>query len=286
MNNWRWLVFAVCCIPSLASALSFAETEKESIVCEVCVIGGGSAGFGAALAAARAGADVVLVEMRAELGGTSTEAYVCRWEPGPGCSFAREIVEQLSQLPQGVGITVRKPTRFGALLTPNPNLTYSSTTRRAGVSEAEFHAVVFEPMAFHKVAWDFLASTGKCRVLLSTRYVRANRKERQIESVVVQDAEGGIRKIRAVVFVDCTGGAHVCRDVGCDMMLGEDGRDRFDEPHASAKPRKTLNAISLCYRVTQRESAPVQALPAQTETNGWWRPDCESAGHTARPHSD
>ena len=51
---------------------------------DVCVVGGGSGGIGAALAAARAGADVILVERMDRLGGTSTNAYVCNWEPGPG----------------------------------------------------------------------------------------------------------------------------------------------------------------------------------------------------------
>ena len=267
--NCRWFVLLVWCILFLSSALPAAETKKENIVCDVCVIGGGSAGIGAALAAARAGADVILVEKREELGGTSTGAYVCRWEPGPGCSFAREIYEQLSRLPQSVGVTVRTPTRFGALLIPDPKLTYSSTTQRAGVPEKNFHAVVFDPTAFHKAAWDLLASTEKCRVLLSTSFLHANMKKRQIESIIVKDANGGIREIRSIVFIDCTGGAYVCRDAGCEVMLGEDGRERFNEPHAADEPGNTLNAISLCYRVTMRNTEQIQEIPAQTKTNGW-----------------
>ena len=51
-----------------------AGAAGESLQTEVCVIGGGSAGCGAALAAASAGARVVLVESESILGGTSTNA--------------------------------------------------------------------------------------------------------------------------------------------------------------------------------------------------------------------
>ena len=44
--------------------------------CNVCVIGGGSAGIGAATAAAKAGASTVLVERYGFLGGTSTAGLV------------------------------------------------------------------------------------------------------------------------------------------------------------------------------------------------------------------
>ena len=48
---------------------------------------------------------MALVEKLETLGGTSTRAYVCNWEPGPGDSFAREIYDRLSKLQYGVGIT-------------------------------------------------------------------------------------------------------------------------------------------------------------------------------------
>src|SRR5918992_3675529 len=44
--------------------------------CDVLVVGGGPAGFGAAVTAARAGADVVLAERYGHLGGLSTGGLV------------------------------------------------------------------------------------------------------------------------------------------------------------------------------------------------------------------
>ena len=89
-----------------ASSTALAEpAETRTLRTDVCVVGGGSGGIGAALAASRAGAKCILVEKMDLLGGTSTSAYVCHWGPGPGDEFAGEIYERLARLPNAVGIT-------------------------------------------------------------------------------------------------------------------------------------------------------------------------------------
>ena len=59
---------------------------------DVCVVGGGSGGFGAAVAAARLGARVLLVEAGRGLGGTSTWAGVNNYEPVAGATGLPEEV--------------------------------------------------------------------------------------------------------------------------------------------------------------------------------------------------
>ncbi|MBR2473185.1 MAG: FAD-dependent oxidoreductase, partial [Clostridia bacterium] len=54
------------------------EVKKEY---DVCVVGGGVAGVAAALAAARAGVSVVLLEKAALLGGLATIGLVNWYEP-------------------------------------------------------------------------------------------------------------------------------------------------------------------------------------------------------------
>ena len=63
-----------------------ADTDSGPAVlrCDLAVIGGGSGGFGAALAAARMGVDVVLVEKADCLGGNSVRGGVNCWEMGAG----------------------------------------------------------------------------------------------------------------------------------------------------------------------------------------------------------
>lgn len=79
MSKPGLLGFLFACFFSLHSLPS-----AEPIRCQLAVIGGGSGGFGAALAAARLGVDVVLVEKGDCLGGTSVRGGVNCWEMGAG----------------------------------------------------------------------------------------------------------------------------------------------------------------------------------------------------------
>ncbi|MDR1268747.1 MAG: FAD-dependent oxidoreductase, partial [Planctomycetaceae bacterium] len=72
----------------------YTSSVDQEISTDVCVVGAGSAGCAAAIIAAREGANVVLVERQELLGGTGTSAGVSGWEPGPGCSLARELFER------------------------------------------------------------------------------------------------------------------------------------------------------------------------------------------------
>jgi len=86
----------------------------QDLTTDVCVVGAGSAGIAAALAAARRGAKVVLVERQTKLGGTGANALVSAWEPGPGCSIAREIFDRMSQTPGATGVAMHYPNATNA----------------------------------------------------------------------------------------------------------------------------------------------------------------------------
>lgn len=59
--------------------MKITRTQSEIEVlkrCDVVVVGGGPAGIGAAVGAARQGAEVMLIEKRGFLGGNITACYV------------------------------------------------------------------------------------------------------------------------------------------------------------------------------------------------------------------
>jgi cation diffusion facilitator CzcD-associated flavoprotein CzcO len=56
----------------------------RTLTADVCVVEAGSGGFGAACAAARLGASVIVLEAATGVGGTSTWAGVKNWEPVAG----------------------------------------------------------------------------------------------------------------------------------------------------------------------------------------------------------
>ncbi len=236
----------------LAGSPAPAAGESERISCDVCVVGGGSGGYGAALAAARAGAKVVLVERQPILGGTSTSAFVTNWEPGPGCSFSRELYEHLKASPQVVAIAPRvhrykSSEPYGLSYgTPDSDLTYDDTLRRAGSGRK--YSVVMKPEALARTMAAILKKAG-VRILFETTFKTAETNRRTVRSIRATGPGNRTTTIVARVFIDSTGGAHLCRAIGCETMLGSDSRSRFNEPSAPEKGARVLNAISLCYRI-------------------------------------
>ena len=137
------------------------NAPEETIKTQVCVIGGGSGGTGAALAAARAGVKVVLLERESILGGTGTCAWVCVWQPVMGANgLPRDLYRVMKEDPSGVsdgdyarsGMAGR--VKDGKWLPKSPGL-------------------VYEPRTFDYAAREMLEATDRCQTLLATTFCRA-----------------------------------------------------------------------------------------------------------------
>ena len=258
----------VAVVLSASLAAGEARVEPLEVTAEVCVVGAGSGGFGAALGAARAGADVVLVDQLPMLGGTSTNAYVSNWEPGPDGPLTREMYGRLAEQ-NAVGITKdhnpdRKLGPFGLWIIA-PEATYEQTLRRAGWNRSQWRAVVFDPNTMADLMDRMLAETGRCRVMLEHRCFDVEMNGERMVAVSVKAVDGTVRRICARVFVDSTGGVYLCRKAGCETMLGPDPKLRFDEPFAMETPDETLNAITLCYRI-RKSDTPARAMAPKIPT--------------------
>jgi hypothetical protein len=222
-----------------------AETEArgapgETLRTDVCVIGGGSGGVGAALSAARAGAKVVVLECESILGGTSTNAWVHTWEPVSGADgLPREIYEGMRQYPLGV---------------TEPD--YARGAPRQGG-----RGLPFEPWAFNLVVRDLLDATGRCTTLLGTTFYRARIRNDRLTAVDAFFA-GAHLTIEADIFIDCTADGDVCADAGCEFGLGEDPKSLYGEPSAPVKPELSLNGLTLCYRITDTGVPQQPHLPS------------------------
>ena len=252
----------------------------DELQCDVCVIGAGSAGSAATIMAAREGAETILVERFEQLGGTGTNALVNGWEPGPGCSLARELFERMKVI-GGAGVGRGYPLRgnfphgFWVVTEGEP---YELSTHRTGVSNKEFRDVPFKPEAFDRVVREMCAETKKVRILDRTVFFQSepNKEGTKVESILVRNAEGKVLRIRAKVFIDSSGDAWLCRSLGCETMLGVDAKSAFNEPSAPEQPVLQLNAITRCYEITKspnpkRETAPEKAVsfPQAAHITGW-----------------
>ena len=258
--------FGTVLIPVMLSL----DTAAESFSCDVCIVGGGSGGFGAALAAARAGADVVLVEQESRLGGTSTSAFVSNWEPGPGCSYAEEVYGRLAQEVNAVVVASRvhtyRPEEPYGLCLGDGRFSYADTLQRAGKPAEEQCSVVMRPEALAAVMKAMLDEAG-VRVFLETVFHNVTVSRRRIREISCVSKSGGDRRIQAEVFIDATGGAELCRKAGCETLLGEEPRSRFNEPSAPEEATAFLNALSLCYRIVKTDVLEIP--PPEVSSDGF-----------------
>ena len=243
--------------PSSASAQqSKPKSFDETIRTEVCVIGGGSGGTGAALAAARAGAKVVLLERDSALGGTAVNALVNVWRPVTGGNgIPRELFMKMAEDPSGVTL---KP---GCDKEAFYNKSQLGPRHINGKDIKRGCGVCFEPRTMDFTVRNLLNETGNCTTLLSTTFTRTNLKDNRIKSVEAVYCGKRIL-IEADVFIDCTADGDVCADAGCEFHMGQDPKSRYNETHAPKNAKMILNGLTLCFRITDTGVKQKPYLPA------------------------
>ncbi len=285
--------------PSIAG-----EPEPTQVRCELAVIGGGSGGFGAALAAARLGVDVVLVERADCLGGNSVRSGVNCWEMGAGgTGIPFDLYLSLKTQPLAVGVysfsrhllwydAQQEPYRYpGGETVIDPDRRYRDTLRRYGsrgmakdeaFCREHWHGVPFEPDAMAQTMLTMLRETQHCRVMLNTAFVEAETNAGHIDSVQLSN---GARLV-ADYYVDATGDGVVCISAGCPLMKGQESRERFGEPSAPPEPTDRVNGVTLLYRVAQASSPEVETLPDEMPGKCWWQSHYPVASVNHYPNGD
>ena len=294
-------------LAALSLLLGGAATASAADVdCDVAVIGGGSGGFGAALAAARLGLDVVLVERADCLGGNSVRGGVACWEMGVGgTGIPFDLYRRLKQQPQAICIysfgrhastfdPAREAYRYpGGETVIDPSRRYIETLLRHGIrgldaAEARafrrerWHGLPFEPEAMAKTMRAMLEETGRCRVLFNTAFVSAQIEAGTVHSVKLSDG----RKLNADYYVDATGDGVVCVAAGCETMMGQESSARFGEPHAPTNATQRVNGVTLIYRVTPAATAAVEPVPEGVPETCWWMGKFPSAQINHYPNGD
>ena len=165
---------------------------------DVVVVGSGSAGSTAAIAAARHGASVLLVEKLPFLGGTSTsvlDTFYGFYTPGSEAKkvvggIADEVVGGLRRL----GEVVERPNTYGA---------------GTGVTYLAEHL---------KVVWEDLVTGSGAKVLLHAFVQDVEVSGGRVTGLVVA-TKAGLRRIEAKVVVDASGDADVCHFAGFGYEL-------------------------------------------------------------------
>lgn len=170
---------------------------------DVVVVGGGASGFGAAIAAAREGARVFLLEEDAVLGGSAVDYGVQGFSPGIICGVNQEIRDILAQKDH----TFRH-------------------TRSA--FNSHWYAYACNELA---------AQEENLTVLPHTTAIDVMKTGDRVTGVVVQTRagrDGGYiqRKIDAHVVIDCSGDGDIAFAAGAEYRYGREAKSEFNEPHA------------------------------------------------------
>jgi hypothetical protein len=255
---------------------------------DCAVIGAGSGGIGAALAAARLGLNTVLIEKGDRIGGTAVRGGVHCWEMGAGgTGIPFDIYRRLKPIPDGVGIysmgrhclwhdpSSGEPCYPGGETVIDPERHYRDTLRRHGARSmredeafcrAQWHGVPFEPDAYCRVVEQMLAETGHCTVLTNVALTDVETDGAHISAISLSNGESLV----ADTVVDATGDGLLAAACGCEQMTGQEARGRFGEPSAPEKPTLHINGVSLIFRVSTTSPHRIEAFSEGIPADCWW----------------
>ena len=190
------------------------EPERKLIVessCDVLVAGGGIAGIAAAIAAARGGKKVTLLEREYALGGMATLGLVTIYLPlcdGEGNQVVFGIAEELLKLSIKHGAEANYPTAW---------LDGGSHEERV----KNRYITQFNAHLFALCAEELLLELG-VTILYGTLSSSVIKDADRIKHVIVENKSGRFA-IEVKSVIDCTGDADVCLQAGANTALHSKG---------------------------------------------------------------
>lgn len=190
-------------------ALGLSDQPLDGGSYDLVVVGAGYAGVCAALAAARLGLNVALINNRPVLGGNASSEVrvgpIGNMHHGPFPANA-DIVKELQS---------------------TPGATESSGGLRARPNDAHVESLV--------------RAEPNITLLLQTHLVSVQTDDGRITSVVVRDLRTSVeRRLTAPLFSDCTGDATLGYLAGAEWRMGREGVDETGETLAPLKADKML----------------------------------------------
>ena len=199
--------------------------KHETIQCQLCVIGGGLSGCFAALAAARRGAKVVLVQDRPVLGGNAS-SEIRMWVRGAHGKYNRET---------------------GLL------------------SECEERNIHFNPTLSHSVQdavlYGMLYENPNIRILLNASCADAAMNGQRVQSITAwQSTTYTWITVEADLFADCSGDSILAPLTGAEFRYGRESKAEFGETLAQEVEDKYTMGMSIILAARETDH-PVKFTP-------------------------
>lgn len=192
---------------------------------DFCVVGGGLAGLCAALAAARHGAQVILMQERPMLGGNAS-SEIRMWVSGAHGEYYREtgILEELMMENQ-----YRNPDKVYAI----------------------WDSVLYEKARVEK----------NLTLLLNCSCMDAEMEGDRIRAVKGwQMTTQQFRRVEATLFADCSGDSILAPLTGAPFRMGREGRDEYGESIAPPAADQSTMGLS-CLLQAEETREPHRFIP-------------------------
>lgn len=181
--------------------------------CDVLVCGGGFGGIAAALAAARQGKKVLLLERQFMLGGLGTAGLVTIYLPlcdGMGRQVSFGIAEELLRLSISMGAEALYPANW--LDSDDP----AGRTAKAPRFEVRYNAQLFAILA------EQLLLKEGVEILYGTYAVAAHMEGNRIDAVIIEN-KSGRQAVQAASVVDATGDCDIAFFAGAPTEKFQQG---------------------------------------------------------------
>ncbi len=191
------------------------ETLKTKVTyeCDVLVCGGGIAGVSAALAAARQGKSVILLEKQYILGGLGTAGLITYYLPlcdGFGKQVSFGIAEELLRLSICMGAEKQYPSNW--LDSDDP----AGRTEKDARYETRYNPYIFA------VLMEELLTKESVRILYGTYAVDVSMHNDTIRAVMIENKTGR-QAVAARSVVDTTGDCDIALFAGAPTALFQQG---------------------------------------------------------------
>jgi len=178
-------------VPSVETISEPAKKIKVFAEAQVVVVGGGPGGVSAAIAAAREGADTILIERYGHLGGMASGGLVLMMDQWPA-GLCYEWFERLSALEGGIRDI--------------------SKTKEPGLSK---HSWMMDPELLKCILND-MTLKSKVRLFLHSWGASAITEDNGVKGVIFESKQGR-QAILGEVIIDCTGDGDIFASAGAEF---------------------------------------------------------------------
>jgi len=208
MSNRRADAKAMSRALAVAALLAASTTAQEF---DVVVYGGTPGGIGAAIAAARGGRSVALVEYRHHLGGMTASGL------GKSDIETRETIGGLFR-------------EFTSRVRVDYVKRYGEGSENVKLSNDGYY---YEPSVAERVFGEMLADAKQIRTFAGHRLREAIRRGRRLVAARFEDRKTGARiELRAKIFIDGTYEGDLAAFAGAAYRVGRESRAETGELHA------------------------------------------------------